>query len=117
MYYVYVLESLKNHKYYVGYTNDLEKRLSEHNTGKTKGNRYSAPFKLIYYEEYSNPTEARKREHFIKSQKSRKFIEKLVLGKYSLNTSRLSGPVAQLGEHHNGIVGVVGSIPIRSSQA
>ena len=75
---VYILKSLKNGRYYTGYTNDLERRIFEHNSGETKGNRYFGPFELVYKEEYSDPTEARKREYYIKSQKSRKFIESLI---------------------------------------
>ena len=79
-YYVYILESLKNGRYYVGHTNDLEKRLKQHNEGKTKGNRYLIPFKLVYKEEYDDPATARKREYYIKRQKSRIFIKELIVG-------------------------------------
>ena len=77
-YYVYILESLKNGSFYIGYSGDLEKRIKEHNEGKTKGNKYNGPFKLIYKEEYKDPIEARKREYYIKRQKSRKFIQELI---------------------------------------
>ena len=87
MYYVYILRSLKNGKYYIGYTSDLNKRIREHNEGKTKGNRFLKPFELIYKEEYQNATSARKREYYIKRQKDRQFIEDLI-----------NGGVAQLGE-------------------
>ena len=78
MYFVYILQSLKNGRYYVGYTGNLEKRLAEHNSGKTKGNKYLAPFDLVYKETFISETEARKREYYIKSQKSKRFIEKLI---------------------------------------
>lgn len=78
MYFVYILRSLKNSRYYTGFTKDVGKRLIEHNSGLTKGNRYLAPFELIYTETFENETDARKREYYIKSQKSRKFIEKLI---------------------------------------
>ena len=78
MYYVYILKSLKNGIFYVGYTSDLEDRIKEHNSGKTKGNYFNAPFELFYSEEYANIEDARKRERYIKSQKSRKYIESLV---------------------------------------
>jgi len=78
MYLVYILKSLKNGRYYIGYTKDLQRRLLEHNLGKTKGNRYLVPFELVYSETFKNETEARKREFYIKSQKSRRFIEKLI---------------------------------------
>ena len=87
MYYVYILKSLKNSKYYIGYTSDLNKRIQEHNNGKTKGNRFLAPFELVYKEEFEDATIARKREYYIKRQKDRQFIESLI-----------NGGVAQLGE-------------------
>jgi len=80
IYYVYILKSLKNGRYYTGHTKDLEKRLIQHNSGETKGNKYWGPFELVYKEEYNNPSEARKREYYIKRQKSRKYIESLILG-------------------------------------
>jgi len=92
IYYVYILKSLKNGRYYVGYTNNLEKRLIQHNSGKTVGNKYWGPFELIYKEEYNGPTKARKREFYIKRQKSKHFIEDLV-----------NGAVVQLGERPDGI--------------
>ncbi|MEJ2745341.1 MAG: GIY-YIG nuclease family protein [bacterium] len=78
MYFVYILKSAKNGRYYTGCTKNLENRLSEHNSGETKGNRYYRPFELVYKEEYATLVEARKRERYIKSQKSSKFIEKLI---------------------------------------
>ncbi len=52
--------------YYVGITDNLNKRLSEHNRGKTKSTKAYLPFKIVYHEVYNNKTEARKREIFIK---------------------------------------------------
>jgi putative endonuclease len=83
-YYVYILESLKNGRYYIGYTNNLEERLKRHNDCRTKGNKYYAPFELIYKEEYDNSDEARKREYYIKKQKSRKFIQGLIVKSVSV---------------------------------
>ena len=103
-YFVYILESLKNGKYYIGYSSNLEKRLVRHNQGKTKGNRANAPFKLVFKEEFANSTEARKKELYIKKQKSRVFIQKLIA----------NGAVAQLGERGVRNAEAVGSIPISS---
>ena len=80
MYYVYILKSLKNGKYYTGCSNDLKKRLYLHNQGKTKGNKSFRPFELVYQEEYSGLSLARKREYYIKSQKSKKYIINLISG-------------------------------------
>jgi putative endonuclease len=78
-YYVYILKSLKNSRYYIGSTKNLDRRIAEHNSGLTKGNRYMIPFELVYKEEYSDQSTARKRESHIKKQKSRKFIDSLIV--------------------------------------
>ncbi|MDO8555310.1 MAG: GIY-YIG nuclease family protein [bacterium] len=79
MFYVYVLKSIKNNKRYVGSTKlRPEERLKEHNTGTnrfTKGNR---PLELIYSEEYTSKTDARKREIFLKSGVGRKYLDEIL---------------------------------------
>ena len=49
MYYTYVLKSKKDSNYYIGYTESLKKRLSEHNSGKVRSTKYRIPFELVYY--------------------------------------------------------------------
>ena len=78
MYFVYILKSLKNGKYYIGSTHNLDKRLKEHNEGKTKSIRAYIPYEIVYKETFTSNTEARKRENYIKKRKSRKFIEELI---------------------------------------
>ncbi len=48
MYYVYLIRSLKTDKYYVGYTENLTKRIKEHNNGKSKATKFGIPYELIY---------------------------------------------------------------------
>jgi putative endonuclease len=62
MFYVYILQSLKDLGYYIGITDSLEKRLREHNNGKTKSTKSRIPFVIKYTELFKNKTEARKRE-------------------------------------------------------
>ena len=78
-YFVYVLSCNHNSKIttYVGYTNNLEKRLDSHNKGKgakfTRGRRW----KIIYTEKYSTKNEAKSREYYIKkNRKLRNLIKK-----------------------------------------
>ena len=78
VYYVYILKSESTDRYYIGSTGDIEKRLKEHNAGKTRSIKAFRPYRLIYKEELPTNREARQREYFIKSQKSRKFIESLI---------------------------------------
>ena len=65
--YVYILQSLKNGRYYIGSTENPEKRLAEHNGGKTKSIRYLTPFELKYKESYNTRVEARRREAYLKN--------------------------------------------------
>ncbi|MBZ5538079.1 MAG: GIY-YIG nuclease family protein [Acidobacteriia bacterium] len=78
MHFVYILESLKDGYYYIGSTHDVAHRLEQHNAGRQAATRYRRPFELVYVESYSDPAAARRREHFIKKQKSRLFIEALI---------------------------------------
>ena len=76
-YYVYILYSSSIDKYYVGHTNDINRRLSEHNRIKGKFTDKGIPWKLFYTEEYLEKISAENREKEIKAKKSRKYIESL----------------------------------------
>ena len=66
MYYVYVIKSQKTNKLYFGFSNDLERRVQEHNAGKSNYTRRFRPWDLIYYEAYVIEQTARNREKQIK---------------------------------------------------
>jgi len=66
MFYVYVLKSEKNNNIYIGYTEDLRKRLKEHNSKQNKSTKNKAPFELIYYEAYKSKSDAKFREDNLK---------------------------------------------------
>lgn len=75
MFYTYVLRGIKNKRLYTGITNDLRRRLTEHN-GK-RGGAYTsrnAPFDLIFYEAYINRKDAEKAELFFKSGYGREVL-------------------------------------------
>ena len=79
MFYVYVIESIKNGKRYTGFTSKTpEERLKEHNQGTTTWTSKNRPFKLIYSEKFNSKNIARKREQYLKSSKGREFINKLI---------------------------------------
>ncbi|AYD41230.1 GIY-YIG nuclease family protein [Clostridium fermenticellae] len=64
--YVYILEC-KDGTFYTGYTNDLEKRIKTHNSGRgAKYTRCRLPVRIVYSEAYESRSEAMKREYFIK---------------------------------------------------
>ena len=75
MYFVYILKSLKDHKRYIGFTSDLERRILEHNSGLVKSTRNRKPLELIYTEEFENKKIAMAREKFFKSGKGREFLK------------------------------------------
>ena len=75
MYYVYAIESLSRNYTYVGFTNNFERRLLEHNSGYNKSIKPYLPFKLIYIETVETSEEARKREKFLKSGIGKKFLK------------------------------------------
>ena len=66
MYYLYILKSTIKSWHYIGTSNDVEKRLKEHNFGKTKSTKAYRPLKLVYREVFPDKVSARKRELFLK---------------------------------------------------
>ena len=77
-YFVYILQSLKDHKYYIGSSSDVYKRLDYHNAGKQRSTKNRTPFKLIYFEECNSKKEALIREKQIKSFKGGEAFKKLI---------------------------------------
>jgi putative endonuclease len=67
MYYVYAISSLERNYIYVGLTDNVERRLSEHNSGKNKTTKPYSPFVVIYFEECNSRIEARIKEKYFKS--------------------------------------------------
>jgi len=78
MYYVYIIESEKTGKRYTGSTEDLRKRIPEHNIGKVVSTKASRPWKLIYYEAFESKNNARREELFLKTGKGRERIKWLL---------------------------------------
>ncbi len=81
MYCVYILESLKDKKFYVGYTNNLRRRFENYNRGEVAITKNRRPFKLIYHEAYLNQQDATSREKYFKTGWGRTHLKK-VLKKY-----------------------------------
>ena len=72
MFYVYVLKSLVNNRYYFGYANDINLRLRKHNNGDVQSTRKFRPWKLLGFEVYGKLNEARWREHELKNHGSKR---------------------------------------------
>jgi putative endonuclease len=78
MAHVYILQSEKNGRYYIGSTNDLGRRLKQHQSGLVKATKFILPLKLVFAQEFSNLEDARSIEYKLKSFKSRKVIEQII---------------------------------------
>lgn len=78
MYFVYIIESIKSKRRYIGYTSNIESRLSKHNSGGNKSTKPYRPYKLIYVEQCSTKTEASIRERKLKSYKNKSYIDKII---------------------------------------
>ena len=92
MYYIYILYSLPSDIYYVGYTNDYQRRLIEHNSSErnTFTGKHRPWILKAAFECGNDQAHAIRIEKFIKRQKNRKFIETVI------HTDNLSGVLAQL---------------------
>lgn len=78
MYSVYVIESIEYGRKYIGYTEDIQKRLNNHNSGGTKSTNKYRPYRVIYTEEYKSKKEAINREKEIKKMKGGITFKKLI---------------------------------------
>lgn len=70
MFHLYILRSLFTARYYIGHTENLERRLKEHNDGRCRSTKAYKPWKLVYMEEHASKSEAFRRERVVKNYKS-----------------------------------------------
>lgn len=73
-YCVYVLLSEADHLLYIGFTTNIENRLSTHNSGGSKSTSYRRPLKLIFCEYYLFEEDALKREKYFKTTAGKKAL-------------------------------------------
>lgn len=78
MFYTYVLLSLKDHKFYIGYTNNLKRRLEEHQLGKSLSTACRRPFQLIFYEAFLKAGDAKRRESYFKTTKGKVTLRQML---------------------------------------
>lgn len=74
-YCVYVLFSLKDHLFYIGYTTNLEKRLIDHKKGGTQSTKSRRPLKLVFCEHYLSQLDAKRREKYLKTSQGKKALQ------------------------------------------
>ena len=80
MFSVYVMRSFKDGKQYTGWTSDLQRRLREHNAGKTESTKRRRPLVLVHSESFDAKDEAEKRERFLKSGRGREELKIMIDG-------------------------------------
>ena len=73
-YYTYVLQSLKDNKHYIGFTDDLKRRKIEHDSGLVSSTINRRPLKLVYYEACKDKRKAIHREMYFKTGFGRRFL-------------------------------------------
>jgi putative endonuclease len=78
MFQVYILQSIKNGKYYIGHTHNVASRLLRHNSGQVRSTKHGTPWEIVYTEKYQTRSEAYKREFEIKSYKGGILFKKLL---------------------------------------
>ena len=78
MFYVYVLRSESDSGFYIGFSTNLRARLRQHQDGESFATSHRGPWKLIYYEAYTDREDAEGREKFLKSGAGRR----LKLGRF-----------------------------------
>lgn len=88
--YVYVLLSLSDGLLYIGYTSNLERRISEHQQGNSKSTSCRRPLKLVFYECYLSKTDAMRREKYFKTGPGKRVLRLML--KESLAVAREEEP-------------------------
>ena len=78
MFYIYILRSQTTRRFYIGQTENLERRLHYHNSGYSKSTKSGVPWELVYKEEFEDRTSAMKREAELKRKKSKIYIKGLI---------------------------------------
>jgi len=88
-YYIYVLQSFKNRNLYIGLTNNLRKRVEEHNRKKSFATKPYIPWQLIHYEAYRNEKDARRREKYLKTNQGSRLLKRMLKEYfYNLNINK-----------------------------
>ena len=77
-YYIYILYSKSKNRYYVGHSDNLLRRIPEHNAARCKATKFGVPWILVFSKSFNSRAEAMKEEYGIKKMKSRKFIERFI---------------------------------------
>lgn len=75
MFYTYVLKSKKDNKLYIGQSDNLKRRIEDHNKGLVLSTKHRRPLELVYYESCLNEEKSVKREKYFKTGFGRVFLK------------------------------------------
>jgi putative endonuclease len=78
MFFTYILYSKSKDRYYIGQTNNLEKRLTRHNNKEVRSTKYGVPWLIVYHQAFDIRLEAMKHERYLKSLKNRVALQKII---------------------------------------
>lgn len=78
--FVYILQSLKNKRYYIGCTNNLYNRIEQHNKGYNRSTKYGSPWELICFRKFASQEQAYIHEKLVKSYKGGNAFKKIING-------------------------------------
>ena len=77
-YFTYILLSLSDRKFYIGYTENVFKRLEQHNNGENQSTKARIPFELIYFEAHRSKKDAIRRESYFKTTSGKRTLQKVL---------------------------------------
>ena len=84
-YYAYVLRSLKDGLFYIGYSDNLKTRVYDHNMGKNISTKNRRPLELIFYEAFPNKFDALRREAYFKTTKGKTTLKQMLREHLKIN--------------------------------
>jgi len=76
--YVYLLQSELSDDLYIGYTNNIKRRLMEHNSGLNFSTKHNKPWELIFFEGYLNEQDAKRREKYLKTNQGSRLLKRMI---------------------------------------
>ena len=91
MYFVYVLQSKKDGKFYTGFTNNLDKRIEKHNSGNVISTSSRIPLGLVYFEGCKNKTDALHREIYLKTSWGKRYVNNRINNYLKYHNNRPQG--------------------------
>ena len=77
-YYVYILESQKDGRFYIGQSSNIKDRIERHNQNRSRATKFRGPWKIVYCEKFDSRNSAIIKEKYLKSLKNRKYLQDII---------------------------------------